>query len=182
MRIIPAFLSPEMLVHRCGLVRAHDARGDVRVPFRFDRASPRLENYPQATTPHTTPSLDYLIVASSILFQPFTAHALDLAGTEPIKSRAAVWVAFTLSIFRFCVIGTSGLAKRNGIRTPSGAAQRIGAIARSGDHFAIVTGASACRAVVFCPAIAYWSGQPGLAGNSHESLKEIAEHQNSSPS
>ncbi|HWX17285.1 MAG TPA: hypothetical protein VNY07_11915 [Chthoniobacterales bacterium] len=90
-----------MLVHRCGLVRAHDARGDVRVPFRFDRASPRLENYPQATTPHTTPSLDYLIVASSILFQPFTAHALDLAGTEPIKSRAAVWVAFTLSISRF---------------------------------------------------------------------------------
>ena len=41
----------------------------------------------------------------------FTAHALDLAGTEPIKSRAAVWVAFTLSIFRFCVIGTSGFGQ-----------------------------------------------------------------------
>jgi hypothetical protein len=35
----------------------------------------------------------------SILLQPFTAHALDLAGAEPIKSRVMVWVAFTLSIF-----------------------------------------------------------------------------------
>ena len=144
------FCRRKYLVHRCGLVRAHDARGDVRVPFRFDRASPRLENYPQATTPHTWSSLDYLIVASSISLQPFMAHALDLAGTEPIKSRAAIWVAFTLSIFPVPRDWDERLwAKRNGIRTPSGAAQRIGAIARSGDHFAIVTGASACRAVVF---------------------------------
>jgi hypothetical protein len=58
-----------------------------------------FENYPQATTPHTTASLDYLIVALSILLQPFTAHALDLAGAQPIKPHVMVWVAFTSSIF-----------------------------------------------------------------------------------
>ena len=31
-----------------------------------------FENYPQATTQHTTASLDYLIVALSIFLQPFT--------------------------------------------------------------------------------------------------------------
>ena len=58
-----------------------------------------FENYPQATTPHTTASLDYLIVALSILLQPFTAHALDLAGAQPIKPHVMVWVASTSSIF-----------------------------------------------------------------------------------
>jgi len=39
-----------------------------------------FENFPAGTTPHTTAPLDYLIVALSILFKPFTNHALDLAG------------------------------------------------------------------------------------------------------
>jgi hypothetical protein len=58
-----------------------------------------FENYPQATTPRTTASLDYLIVVLSILLQPFTVHALDLAGAQPIKPHVMVWVAFTSSIF-----------------------------------------------------------------------------------
>jgi hypothetical protein len=39
-----------------------------------------FENFPQGTTPHTTAPLDYLILALSILLEPFTAHAIDLAG------------------------------------------------------------------------------------------------------
>jgi hypothetical protein len=39
-----------------------------------------FENFPQGTTPHTTAPLDYLIVALSLFLNPFTAHALDLAG------------------------------------------------------------------------------------------------------
>jgi hypothetical protein len=39
-----------------------------------------FENFSQGTTPHTTTPLDYLILALSILLEPFTAHAIDLAG------------------------------------------------------------------------------------------------------
>ena len=39
-----------------------------------------FENFRQGTTPHTTAPLDYLIVALSLFLNPFTAHALDLAG------------------------------------------------------------------------------------------------------
>jgi heme exporter protein D len=39
-----------------------------------------FENFPQGTTPHTTTPLDYLIPGLSILLEPFTAHAIDLAG------------------------------------------------------------------------------------------------------
>ena len=39
-----------------------------------------FENFPQGTTPHTTAPLDYLILGLSLLLNPFTTHALDLAG------------------------------------------------------------------------------------------------------
>jgi asparagine N-glycosylation enzyme membrane subunit Stt3 len=39
-----------------------------------------FENFPQGTTPHTTAPLDYLIVGLSLLLNPFTMHAIDLAG------------------------------------------------------------------------------------------------------
>jgi hypothetical protein len=45
------FCRRKCLIHRCGLLRADDARPHVRLPFRFDRASPHFRNYPQATTP-----------------------------------------------------------------------------------------------------------------------------------
>ena len=39
-----------------------------------------FENFAQGTTPHTTAPLDYLILGLSLLLNPFTTHALDLAG------------------------------------------------------------------------------------------------------
>jgi hypothetical protein len=52
-----------------------------------------FENFPQGTTPHTTAPLDYLIVALSFLLNPFTAHALDLAGAfvSPLLALFGGW-------------------------------------------------------------------------------------------
>jgi hypothetical protein len=52
-----------------------------------------FENFPQGTTPHTTAPLDYLIVALSLLLNPFTAHALDLAGAfvSPLLALLGGW-------------------------------------------------------------------------------------------
>lgn len=52
-----------------------------------------FENFPQGTTPHTTAPLDYLIVALSFLLNPFTAHALDLAGAfvSPLLALLGGW-------------------------------------------------------------------------------------------
>jgi len=52
-----------------------------------------FENFPQGTMPHTTAPLDYLIVALSFLLNPFTAHALDLAGAfvSPLLALFGGW-------------------------------------------------------------------------------------------
>jgi hypothetical protein len=52
-----------------------------------------FENFPQGTTPHTTSPLDYLIVGLSLLLNPFTAHALDLAGAfvSPLLALVGGW-------------------------------------------------------------------------------------------
>jgi hypothetical protein len=52
-----------------------------------------FENFPQGTTPHTTAPLDYLIVALSLFLNPFTAHALDLAGAfvSPLLALFGGW-------------------------------------------------------------------------------------------
>jgi hypothetical protein len=52
-----------------------------------------FENFPQGTTSHTTAPLDYLIVALSFLLNPFTAHALDLAGAfvSPLLALLGGW-------------------------------------------------------------------------------------------
>ena len=52
-----------------------------------------FENFPQGTTPHTTAPLDYLIVALSLLLNPLTAHALDLAGAfvSPLLALLGAW-------------------------------------------------------------------------------------------
>ena len=52
-----------------------------------------FENFPQETTPHTTTPLDYLIVALSLFLNPFTAHALDLAGAfvSPLLALLGAW-------------------------------------------------------------------------------------------
>jgi hypothetical protein len=52
-----------------------------------------FENFPQGTTPHTTAPLDYVIAALSFLLNPFTAHALDLAGAfvSPLLALLGGW-------------------------------------------------------------------------------------------
>jgi asparagine N-glycosylation enzyme membrane subunit Stt3 len=52
-----------------------------------------FENFPQGTTSHTTAPLDYLIVALSFLLNPFTSHALDLAGAfvSPLLALLGGW-------------------------------------------------------------------------------------------
>ncbi len=52
-----------------------------------------FENFPEGTTPHTTAPLDYLIAALSFLLNPFTAHALDLAGAfvSPLLAVLGAW-------------------------------------------------------------------------------------------
>jgi hypothetical protein len=52
-----------------------------------------FENYPAGTKPHTTAPLDYLILALSVLLQPFTAHALDLGGAliSPLFALVTGW-------------------------------------------------------------------------------------------
>ena len=52
-----------------------------------------FENFPQGTTPHTTAPFDYLVVALSFLLNPFTAHALDLAGAfvSPLLALIGGW-------------------------------------------------------------------------------------------
>ena len=52
-----------------------------------------FENFPQGTRPHTTTPLDYLIVALSFFLNPFTTHALDLAGAfvSPLLALFGGW-------------------------------------------------------------------------------------------
>jgi len=52
-----------------------------------------FENFPQGTTPHTTAPLDYLIVALSLLLNPFTTHSIDLAGAfvSPLLALLGGW-------------------------------------------------------------------------------------------
>ena len=63
-----------------------------------------FENFPQGTTPHTTAPLDYLIVALSLFLDPFTAHALDMAGAfvSPLLALLGGWFLWWWSVkFRY---------------------------------------------------------------------------------
>jgi hypothetical protein len=105
-----AFVTALILVTRCanyqdvfvaGNVYFVDADCYARMTrAQMVRAKPGLiirhhafENFPQGTTPHTTAPLDYLIVALSFLLNPFTAHALDLAGAcvSPLLALIGGW-------------------------------------------------------------------------------------------
>ena len=63
-----------------------------------------FENFPQGTTSHTTAPLDYLIVALSLFLNPFTAHALELAGAfvSPLLALLGGWFLWWWSVkFRY---------------------------------------------------------------------------------
>src|SRR6185369_4992623 len=71
------------------MTRAHIVRENPRLIIRHHA----FENFPKGTTPHTTAPLDYLIVALSFLLNPFTAHALDMAGAfvSPLLALLGGW-------------------------------------------------------------------------------------------
>ena len=103
--------------------------------------------------------------------------AIALPGLlEPIKSRAAVWVAVALSIFPILRDWDEKLWP-NELEL----ARRIEHGRESIDlrELAGMIRSSQTRPFLapwwLSPAIAYWSGQPGMAGSSHESLDGIAE-------
>ncbi len=107
----------------------------------------------------------------------FLIFAIALpALLEPIKSRAAVWIAFTLSIFPILRDWDTRLWPDEAEYT-----QRIEQRNESvqSRELAIDLQSSETRPFLapwwLSPAIAYWSGQPGVAGSSHESLSGIGQ-------
>jgi hypothetical protein len=95
---------------------------------------------------------------------------------EPIKSRGAVWIAFFLSIFpilRDCDERLWPSEAELGLRV-----EQRNEFVQLRD-LALSLRSSEIRPFLapwwLSPSIAYWSGQPGIAGSSHESLDGIAD-------
>jgi hypothetical protein len=90
---------------------------------------------------------------------------------EPIKSRAAVWIAFVLSIYPILRDWDERLWP-NETQLARRAEQRNESVQIR--DLALSLQSSQTRPFVapwwLSPSIAYWSGQPGVAGSSHESL------------
>jgi hypothetical protein len=103
--------------------------------------------------------------------------ALALPGLlEPIKSRAAVWIAFFLSIFPILRDwderlwpNEAQLARRVEQRSESVQLRDLALSLRSSEIRPFLA------PWWLSPSIAYWSGQPGIAGSSHESLNGIVD-------
>ena len=103
--------------------------------------------------------------------------ALALARLlEPIKSRGAVWIAFFLSIFSILRDwderlwpNEAELALRVEQRDESLQLRDLALNLRSSEIRPFLA------PWWLSPSIAYWSGQPGIAGSSHESLGGIAD-------
>jgi hypothetical protein len=95
---------------------------------------------------------------------------------EPIKSRVTVGVAFVLSMFPIfrdwderLWPSESQLAKRMEQRIESAQIRDLSLSLRSPDVHPFLA------PWWLSPSIAYWSGQPGVAGSSHESFEGIEE-------
>ncbi|HEY6069797.1 MAG TPA: hypothetical protein VIU85_00380 [Chthoniobacterales bacterium] len=93
-----------------------------------------------------------------------------------VKSRVAVWLALTLSILPVLDFwdaqvwpNETELARRVERRNESVQMRDLAATIRSDQTRAFLA------PWWWSPAISYWSGQPGIAGSSHESLSGIAE-------
>ena len=95
---------------------------------------------------------------------------------EPIKSRAAVWIAFALSIFPILSDWDERLwpneaeyGRRVERRNESAQLRDLAINLESSETHPFLA------PWWISPSIAYWSGQPGVAGSSHESLGGIVE-------
>jgi hypothetical protein len=95
---------------------------------------------------------------------------------EPIKSRAAVWIAFLLSILPVLRDWDERLWP-NEPQLARGVEQRSESVQLR--DLALSLRSTEIRPFLapwwLSPSIAYWSGQPGVAGSSHESLKGTAD-------
>jgi hypothetical protein len=95
---------------------------------------------------------------------------------EPIKSRTAVWIAFFLSIFPILHDWDeklwppeAELADRVAQRNESVQLRDMALSLRSSENRPFLA------PWWLSPSITYWSGQPGIAGSSHESLGGITD-------
>jgi hypothetical protein len=111
----------------------------------------------------------------SYFFISIFAVALP-ALLEPIKSRAVVWIAFILSILPILRDwderlwpNESVLAMQIEHRNESEQLRELASTIRSSETHPFLA------PWWLSPEIAYWSGQPGVAGSSHESLDGIAD-------
>lgn len=93
---------------------------------------------------------------------------------EPIQSRAAVWIAFFLSIFPMLRDWDEKLWPNDALQADRLAQRYESAQLR---ELALSSRSSEVRPFLapwwLSPEMAYWSGQPGVAGSSHESLPGI---------
>jgi len=95
---------------------------------------------------------------------------------EPVKSRAAVWIAFVLSIAPILRDwderlwpNETQLSRRIEQRDEAAQIRNLAFNLQSSDTRPFLA------PWWLSPSIAYWSGQPGVAGSSHESLSGIAD-------
>ena len=95
---------------------------------------------------------------------------------EPIKSRTAVWIAFALSIFP--ILGDwderlwpneTEYGRRVEQRNESVQLRDLAINLKSSEAHPFLA------PWWISPSIAYWSGQPGVAGSSHESLEGVGD-------
>ena len=94
----------------------------------------------------------------------------------PIRSSAAVWIAFVLSLFPILRDWDEGLwpneeqlGRRIEKRIESAQVRDVALTLQSNEVHPFLA------PWWLSPSIAYWSGQPGVTGSSHESLKGIDE-------
>ena len=94
----------------------------------------------------------------------------------PVKSRAVIWIVFTLSILPILEFwdarlwpNESELARRIEQRKEAIEVRELALTIRSDQTRSFLA------PWWLSPSIAYWSGQPGVAGSSHESLAGIAD-------
>jgi hypothetical protein len=119
----------------------------------------------------------YFLTISQVRWGYFFALLFALAIPvllAPIKSAAAVWIAFALSIFPILRDwderlwpNETQLAARVERRSESAQLREVALTLRSRDVHPFLA------PWWLSPSVAYWSGQPGVAGSSHEGLNGI---------
>jgi hypothetical protein len=146
-------------------------------PRRDGAPSPRRAGSGRAVPIYVLLIATYLLTISQVRWGYFFALLFALALPvllAPIKSASAVWIAFALSIFPMLRDwderlwpNETQLAARVERRSESAQLRELALDLQSYDVHPFLA------PWWLSPSIAYWSGQPGVAGSSHESLNGI---------